>query len=238
VLSVILLASNAFADRPVRLLTSPSIPPYAIASDNSGAVVELLKEALSLQGLSLQLGYASNRRLEQMISGRRVDGVYNLPCESDDNGIYYSMPIVDYHNIVVTRDASHLQVDRISDLAHARVVAFQNAPKYLPPEASTLARDNPQYREVADQSLQIEMLSAGHADAIILDSQIFHYYVSRTRLSHADDAHYAVHAIFPPAPRCAAFSNASLRDAVNLGLQQLHSNGEYDRILAKYLHRE
>ena len=230
----VFVSKSAFAGPEVSVMTSSSIPPYAIAAQNNGIVVDVLTSAFAWEGVSVRFLYASNRRVAQEFDEGHVDGVYNLPCTEDRTERFFSVPIIDYAPVVVTLESNHLSINRIEDLDGKRLVAFQRARDFLPQAAQALVEADHSYSEVSDQSLQVEMLLAGHADAIIIDERIFTYYYQRTIRALTTSDRINIHHLFLPMRRCAVFRSKSNRDVANRGIEHVRATGEYDLILARY----
>ncbi|ABC29822.1 ABC-type amino acid transport/signal transduction systems, periplasmic component/domain [Hahella chejuensis KCTC 2396] len=239
---LLLLAGYGFAadqpfSRQLELITSSSIAPYVIAEENRGLVVDIIREALSERDYEVNFIYTTNRRLFAELRNQRVDGAFNLPPGNYSEGGYYlSDPVVYYQNVVVTLSDHAEGIIKVDDLKDKRLVVFQNAPLYLPPEYARMAAQNPHIEEVVNQQSQVQMLFLERADAIILDKRIFHYYLNQLQsTSPIYQAPYTVHPLFNSAPRYAIFKSAKLRDLFNQRLQTLKDNGRYEAIADNYL---
>ncbi|MCH8497511.1 MAG: transporter substrate-binding domain-containing protein [Marinobacter sp.] len=222
------------SERSLSLITSSSIPPYAIMEQQAGIVVDVMTEALALQGYTFTFSYSTNRRLLEELHARRVDGAFNFPAALME-GFYYSDAIIDYQNVAITLSRRDLAIASVADLVDKRVVAFQNASFFLGPEYAAMVEANPNHEEVNDQRSQLYMLFNDRADAIVMDLRIFQYFHGQLRHERGFDAPYHVHVIFPPQPRYAVFTRPEVRDAFNTGLRQLKADGRYDAIVSTYL---
>jgi polar amino acid transport system substrate-binding protein len=230
----------------IKLAMSNSNPPYVIAAENRGIVVDIAQRAFALGGYRLTIDYAPNRRVQQQLSSLQADGAFSSPCEASNlyPNAYYSAPIIAYQNVAVSLAAKHFNINGIGDLADKRIVAFQNAVGFLPPEFAALAKKNSSYSEVANQESQIDMLYGGRTDVIVLEKRIFEYFYRHSAYANLIDAQatttkasnnrYVVHRLFPAVPYCAVFLDAKIRDIFNSGLQRLRNSGEYDSILHRY----
>lgn len=231
--SLLLLAMPA-AGRDLVIATSSSIPPYVITDQHRGIVVEILQEALLPRGHQIEFIYAPNRRVEHMIEERQVDGVYNLAAGSLSN-VHYSDAIIDYQNVAITLADFPRKIDSLASLKELRVVVFQNAPKFLGPEFEELIGDGHDFPEVSNQRSQVLMLFRGRADVIIMEQRIFEYFHSQLLSSGEIGGGYRIHALFPPAPRYAAFVDKDIRDHFNAGLRIMKNSGRLQAIIERYL---
>lgn len=224
------------AEEPRRLVvgTSDSIPPFVIAGNNSGIVIDIIRAALEGRGYQVEFTYAPNNRLTLELSRGRVDGVYNLPLGLLENA-HYSIPVIRYLNVAVSLAERDLEINDSDDLAALRVAGFQNATGFLGGDFAAMAEANANYFEVSDQRSQVTMLYSGRVDAIVLDLSVFRY-LRETVAGRVDtSAPVTIHPILPPAERFAAFLDPNVRDDFNNGLTELRQSGEYQAIVTRYL---
>jgi len=219
---------------PLLIATSSSIPPYVITDQHRGIVVEILQQALAPYGHQIEFIYAPNRRVAHMVEEQQVDGVFNLAWGALKR-VHYSDPIIDYHNVVITRDTFNKPIITLDDLNGLRVVVFQNAPQFLGEEFTRILERNPSFQEVSNQRSQVLMLFSGRADAIIMERRIFDYFYQDMIARGEIGGGYKVHPLFAPAARYAAFTRETLRDQFNEGLAQLHKEGRIQKIIDSYL---
>jgi polar amino acid transport system substrate-binding protein len=233
-LCLCLAASLPAAARTLLIATSSSIPPYVITDQHRGIVVDILRDVLQMSGHEIEFVYAPNRRVEHMIEERQVDGVYNL-AQGALASVYYSDPIVDYHNVAITREQFSGDITSLSDLIGLRVVVFQNAEKFLGAEFEQLMQSSQAFPEVSNQRSQVLMLFRGRADVIIMERRIFEYFFQQLSASGEIGGGYRIHPLFEPAPRYAAFLDRNLRDEFNAGLKVLRESGRLRAIIERYL---
>lgn len=232
-LVMLCLAAPAGA-RELLIATSSSIPPYVISGQHRGIVVDIIQEALADKGYRVDYVYAPNRRVERLLEDRQVDGVYNL-AEGALSGVFFSDPVVDYHNVAITLPDAPWVITSLSDLEGLRVVVFQNAAKFLGHEFEQLMNSHRAFPEVSNQRSQVLMLFRGRADVIIMEQRIFEYFYHQ--LTHIGEVGggYRIHELFPPAPRYAAFVDQQVRDDFNNGLANLRQSGRWQHIINGYL---
>jgi polar amino acid transport system substrate-binding protein len=114
------------------------------------------------------------------------------------------------------------------------MVAFQNARKYLGEEFLKSINASMGYREVADQMKQIDMLFLRRTEVIILDINIFKYFM-KTHSSGRYNQPFNVHYIFNERPYSAAFKVEKNRDLFDEGIKLIKQQGTYQSIMDKYL---
>lgn len=219
--------------REVTVITSSSTPPYVNPQDGTGVVLDIITRAFAAQGYTVHFLYAPNRRVVEELDAKRVDAAFN---GAGAQHAYFSDPVINYHNVGIslTHNNFHIKVER--DLSDKRVLAFQNATLLTTPAMAEMAHDNPHYTEVDNQASQVPMLYLGRTDVVIMEREIFAYYLKVEQAGKRIDvsAPYTIHNLFPPSARLMAFHDAGLRDDFNAGLKTIRQNGEYRKILAKY----
>ncbi len=90
------------------------------------------------------------------------------------------------------------------------------------------------YREIHDQSKQIEMLFLRRTEVIIMDINIFKYFIKHSESSIYNKP-FNVHYIFNERPYSAGFRSKEIRDQFDQGIQQMRENGSYQLIIDNYL---
>lgn len=228
----------------VRVGIGFALAPYVIHKKDRGLEVDIIREALALSGHEATFVYLPNLRLPMAYDLDEVDCVaanvaYDLEGDSGRKG-FPSASTVAYRNYAMTLAESELVIDSLDDLADKRVLGFNNAKKYLGPDFVEAVKDNHEYSELADQSLQVRMLYSKRVEVVISDKRIFLWWRGKLEQSPMTDMlNFALpvvyHPIFPASPRHVTFAQARLRDDFNAGLERLRASGRYDAIIRWYL---
>ena len=230
---ILFLMASAVQSREITLAMSPSIPPYVVKETQGGIMSDIVKEALALKGHTVkEINYVSNKRLVAMIHSGQVDGVINTPPNLMTG--FVSEPILHFENVVIALKEKQYQFKHISELAPFRVQAFQFAKAYLGPEFIAMTEDNSTYSEVILQVNQLRHLFLDRTDAIILDRQIFLYYLNQLRSQMVSIPEVSYFPLFPKAPRHAVFLEKAMRDEFNEALLILQSSGRVEAIFDDY----
>jgi len=90
------------------------------------------------------------------------------------------------------------------------------------------------YREVAEQMKQIDMLFLHRTEVVILDINIFKYLLKHGRAGRYTQP-FKVHYIFDERQYSAAFKSKEIRDLFDLGINKIRKEGTYQLIVDKYL---
>lgn len=219
---------------PLKLITSSSIPPYVIIEENRGIVSDMMREALALKNYELKLSYSTNKRLMAELLAHKVDGAFNFP-PGNLQGFYYSDPIVSYQNVAIALSRHNFTINNVDDLADKSIIAFQNSGLFLGQKYQQMSQQNPRHVEVSQQRSQLFMLFMERTDVIVMEINIFLYYLQEIQQLTGIKHPFTVYPIFPKAPRHAVFVDAKVRDDFNQGLQQLKDSGQYDAIISRYI---
>jgi polar amino acid transport system substrate-binding protein len=232
---LMVMSIGGVLSKDLTLYTSSSIPPYVIAESDNGIAVDIIRAALAPKGYKVQFLVAPNRRVEKQLTEGKADGAFNLPQKRIVN-VFYSQPVLYYDDLAVSLASSHLQINKLEDLAGKKIIGFQNAPKFIGEKFAEIVLNNLAYSEVGDQELQVRMLYAGdRTDVIVLDRNIFLYYFNKQKNPSYPPRSYVFHSIFPRIPIYAAFVDATVRDDFDQGLEALKQSGEYKKIVDAYL---
>lgn len=225
----LLFAQFTWAE-PLHFAASAYLAPYIDSEQDSGPQLAIVREALAHSGLEMGTTiYTSNKRAALLLRGGQVDGAINVPLGID--GLFYSKPVIHYQNRVISRASDQLDIKRLDDLLDFRVVGFQSARQFLGEAYRDLASRHPNYSEVANQQSQVELLLRGRTDVVVMDRNIFQHL--KQSLEPALRAiEVASHPILPETPHYVSFTDSTLRDAFDLGLQHLVDSGRYSELLA------
>lgn len=228
---LILFATATAHAKDVTLVAGLSLPPYIIQESNSGLEYDIIKEALAVKGHKLTIKYVPFVRV--VVDYKNNDGAITINESSGATG-EYSDVVVTYKNYAISLKDKGVNVATIQDLKDKKIVAFQNATKYLGDEYAAVVKGNSKYSEQGKQDLQVKMLYSGRADVIISDINIFKFF-RKTAKGIDTTAEITLHEIFDGVDYKALFNDASLRDDFNAGLTQLKDSGRYDEIINGYI---
>ena len=218
--------------KDVTLVAGLSLPPYIIKESNSGMEYDIIKEALAKQGHHLTLHYVPFVRIA--VDYKKFDGSITINESSGISG-NYSDNVMTYQNYAISLKKNRMKINSIQDLKDKRIVAFQNAFKYLGPEYNEVTKNNSKYKELGTQLSQVKMLYFNRTDVVISDINIFRYY--RKKIVNMDISDEIVlHKIFPEVNYKVLFNDAIIRDDFNKGLKSLRNSGRYNEIIGKYIY--
>ncbi|MCL1088390.1 transporter substrate-binding domain-containing protein [Shewanella profunda] len=217
---------------------SLSIPPYVIQETNSGLELELLYKALAVKGHQATIHYLPFARTFHELKEGKLDGIINIK-EGMLKNVFYSDVAISYQNCAISLESNRFNINSIKDLSNKQIVAFQRASTMLGEEFTQMAKANTGYKEQARQIQQVYMLMKHRADVVVMDKNIFKYYLKQAyldgRLNSKELQQQAVcHKIFPPSEYRFAFLNAQIRDDFNAGLEQITQDGTLLALQEKY----
>ena len=219
--------------KELTMAVGSAIPPYNIPETDSGIEMDILREALKPKGYTIKPKYVPFARRNKELRSRQVDGVLTINKNSGIDA-YYSDEHLVCENVVISLKRNKFEIEDVLDLKDKGVVAFQDATVYLGKAYAAMAKENPKYREIANQELQINLLYGGRVDAIVLDENIFYYHKKINDMVDTTQP-IKIWYIFEPTPFRVAFIDKKVRDDFNEGLRHLRSSGRYEEIVRKYL---
>jgi polar amino acid transport system substrate-binding protein len=221
-------------DKTVKIAAGLSVEPYIFKSTNSGIELDIVREALALEGYKTKFIFQPLKRTKSSFRNNIVDAVLTVKQHYPEvKGAFFSEPYITYHNFIVSLRSKNLKIDSISDLKGKSIVAFQQASLAFGREFQTVVDNNRRYRELANQLSQVSMLFAGRADAIVIDRRIFNH-ICKENFESSKQNSVTFHRLFEPSHFRLAFKEKMNRDIFNSGLKKLKATGRYEKIVKSY----
>jgi polar amino acid transport system substrate-binding protein len=218
-------------------------PPFSFEDTNgihTGIEIDVMRFALTAMGLTMERSQLPNSRTNWAAKSGAVDITVSVQGE-DGEGIYFSDPAFEYHNIVVSRKAAKIRVDSLADLQAHSFVIWQDGWRHLGPKFEATYKPDANghfpanYNQAKSQDAQSRMFWGKRTELIVVDKSIFEYYrrTLRKEFNTAVDLNY--HDIFKtPTFFSVAFRDSKLRDRFNKVLKQMRADGTYQVILNRY----
>nr|WP_281253013.1 transporter substrate-binding domain-containing protein [Pseudocolwellia agarivorans] len=199
-----------------------------------GLQIDIIREALSAQNIMVEFQHMPLSRTILGFQQLNADAISIVPSNYSYQGMYISKPYITYQNVAVSLAERELTIDSIYDLDGLIIAAFQRAGKHLGDEYNLNVASSSQYREIAEQREQVDMLFRGEAEVIILDLNIFIYFCKIHKNTMYQNP-FKIHYIFDEKQYSAGFKSEELKDKFDKGVAEIKSNGQYNYILNKYL---
>jgi polar amino acid transport system substrate-binding protein len=218
----------------INILAGLPKPPFIIEKNGSGLQLDIIREAFISVNHKVNFTHLP---LGRSISGFKrfnADGIATLPADYQYPGIFVSKPYIKYKNVAVSLADENLSIESIQDLSGKSVIAFQNAKKFLGDDYNANISLSTDYREVADQIQQIEMLFSRRTEVIILDLNIFRYFV-KSHVGGRYNQNFIIHSIFDEREYAAGFNTEQHRDMFDQGIARIKEQGVYQLVLDRYL---
>jgi len=234
--------NNDLAKTSVNIALGFGREPYTLSQQYvRGIEYDLAKRVLNLSGIDTNsiIKLPVNQLSSALDNNRDLDMVITVKKQHDN--YFYSDDFTTFNNVAISRLEDKLAIFNINDLVGLNIMAFDSASDHLGPEFAALFGEKNRpltYSEgnnldFSYQQPQIEAIIAGAADVIILDLNIFKWYIKQTGY-HAIDQ-FNVHTIFPETNKFQiAFRDKPLRDVFNFNLNKLKINGQFDYVIADY----
>lgn len=219
----------------IELITGLAKPPFILEEKGKGLQLDIIREALSMDNVEVNFVHMPLGR--NLTGFRRInaDGIITLPHDYEHPSLFMSKPYITYQNVAISLVENHFDIESISDISDKSIIAFQNAKKFLGDEYELAVDHSMDYREVPDQIKQIELLFLRRAEVIVLDINIFKYFIKNNK-DGIFNKPFSVHYIFNERPYSIGFKSESIRDIFDTGVQAMKENGSYQLVLDNYLY--
>lgn len=220
----------------LHIVFGQSLAPFADERTGRGIEIDIIRAALQASGHGLRISFVPQARVLLALQAGQCDGAATV---TPDSGVAaaYSEVYIHYQDFVIAPKGLFAKPPVLADLAGLRIVAFQNATRYLGSAFAAMARANPRYKEQADQLSQLRMLYARQTDVIVAERHIYEYQLRQLRDSRFREQPFDVElfALFDKIPYRVGFRDPALRDDFNKGLALIRAQGVMARIEAAYL---
>lgn len=239
-LLVLFFASPALlAQQPVVILGSgSSMPPYVIPDKDRGIALDVFRAAMAASHIRVNTRYANNAEVVRAFNDRNVDAVFVTNTNLTPGAYFSRLPLATFHNLAISLQDEHIEIEQVHDLADYKVGAFKLASKLMPPPFGDVVAAAKDYREYALQAEQVEDLFRGDRQVLVMDKTIFRYFLSQMKRKELRSANLrrAVHFndVFEKRLYHAAFRSKAMRDQFDKGFDKIRENGRYERILQTY----
>jgi len=237
-LFAVLLTPLVFAEDIV-VAFSPHKPPYVIGKEVRGLEIDIVREALALEGLTLKVDFFDRRYLRQAIKFDRTDAAAGLKVADDD--LYYSDAYIGFQNTIISRADDNIKLNSIADLKGHRFAAWRGANQVLGNEFNEASGNgtSPAYLEYDNQLIQNKMFWSHRIDLLVIDQFVFNWYQQRLSDSFITTDQITIHPLLPNKMLYhIGFKTKKIQKLFNSGLSKLKQFGRYDEIRAEYLKAE
>ncbi len=232
-----LYSNSIYAENKIVLYEGDSLPPYAIPETDSGASVEIIREAFKTQDYLVKFIYVPITKLaEDLDKDPQIDGASrNIFKKADPNK--FSNNYIKFHDCVNTLEENN-SIKNMDDLSKSSIIAFQGAKLYLGKKYNDAVSLNRSYREINNPLTQTSQLLLGRINAIVSDIYILNYKIKEFIKMFPDikikSDKIKCSIYLNNKPYRAYFKNKKYKDLFDLGLTKIIKNGKYSLILKKY----
>jgi polar amino acid transport system substrate-binding protein len=212
-------------------------PPFIIDENGKGIQLDIVRAAFKSVNKSVKFVHVPFGRTITTFKRINADGVVTVLPEYQHPSLHVSKPFITYQNVAISLLESQFTIENIKSLSGKSIIAFQNAKKYLGHEFGQVLSSSLDYREIADQTQQIDMLFLNRTEVIILDINIFKYFIA----NHTSGRYlqpFNVHYIFDERLYSAAFKSEENKELFDKGIETIKVQGVYQQIMDKYLNQQ
>lgn len=213
----------------LQLLVGVEKPPYIKVATQTGYELELLQAVVKGMGFDSQFIHVPNGRLLSLFTAGQADLV-SLQ-RTAPAGLYATHSYISYQNILVVRKDLAKEILSINDLAGQRVMAFQNARLFLPPDYAEAVAKASSYLEVVEQHQLPSLLLKKRVDVLVMDRNIFlHYY----RQTAPNDSNLRILSFFQPNHYHMLARTPEVAERFNKALAEVKQSELFSQLQLKY----
>ena len=234
-LSVCLIAK---AERVMTVVFPTAVPPWVVAEEKSGYLVEAFDAVAKDMGVKVKPLFWPLQRARGALKDPGVDalawgdaGFANAPNRTEKLAVM--LPVV-----VVAKSQSS-KFTNMGSIKTAQVVGFQGTSSIWS-QFGELAKTNRNYRELPDQNAQVVMLLTNRAQALVIEAQIFHWWANKNKAKDQNKGYQLTNlGNFMGEKQIAddlavVFKNDNDVKLFNKSLAKMRKNGTINRLLKKY----
>lgn len=225
----IALCTASVKAQQLHLLVGVEKPPYIKVESQTGYELELLTAIVNRMGFTSGFIHVPNGRLFTLFSDGQADLVSlqrNAPP-----GFYPTHSYISYQNILIVRQDLYKEILNLSDLVGLRVMAFQNARQFLPPDYAAAVAKAASYLEVVEQHQMPQLLLKNRVDVLVMDRNIFwHYY----RQTAPDDHSLKILSFFQPNHYHMLARTPEVAERFNKALAEVKQSELFSQLQLKY----
>jgi polar amino acid transport system substrate-binding protein len=228
VVSFTLFSNLIFAQDQFIVTVGLAKPPYVIQADDSGYELDLIRNVLKEMGKTATFIYTQFGHSTKMLDVKGVDAVITTNSKVFSDTTLLSDKYITYQNIAISLKRNNLEINEVSDLARFSVASFQKADKVLGKTFADAVSKSPSFLKIAEQSQQPQLLLKGRVDVLIMDINIFKYFIHELNMNNNDIAMlFTFHPIFPETHYRVAFKNKTYIPLFNNTLAKYKESDEY-----------
>lgn len=194
---------------------------------------------LILENMDISFNFSKTLTLNKMQNALKNDSKLDVAVtlKKQKDKFYYSDDFVSFENVAITRVKDKHYISKPADLKNKKVLAFSNAYLSLGDEYYNIFRPEKRlknYKEIISQQRQVEEFLDKNADVVILDKNIFAWYLKKLSTMSLDE--YRFDYIFSGKNSYqVGFRDKNLRDRFNKNLQKIKDSGKYNEVFYNYL---
>lgn len=228
------LASSKSTQPLLEVAVGWTKPPYVLAESDSGFELELIRTIFNKIGQKIQFVYIPYGRSYSILKQGKMDAVMSLkPGVDIGKTAVLTDSYISYQNVVISLKNKNIEPRRLSDIGRYSIVGFQNATLHLGPVFAQAAKKSPLYIEKADQRKQVEMLMMKRVDVVVMDINIFQYWLKK-QYPDKEISDVNIYPFFDKNNYHLGLKDARFKDAFNQTLRQFKKTESYRQLLEKY----
>ncbi|WP_448212234.1 substrate-binding periplasmic protein [Colwellia sp. MEBiC06753] len=232
-LQYLLVSHVVYAQTELDVVVGLAKPPYVAENQKNGFELELVRNVLNMMNASPNYIFVPFGRSEKMLRTEGIDAILTANSNIIKDKKALTDVYIVYQNVAISLADRQLQINTIKDLSRYSLATFQSAHHILGGEFAQAALNSPNYIQVANQKIQLDMLVKKRVDVIIMDINIFNYYLSHYA-SDIDNSSVNIHTIFPQSDYHVAFKNHEYVPLFNQAFARYQKSEDYTKLKTQY----
>lgn len=229
-LFMLLASFPSSAQAPFEVLVGLAKPPYVLETPLSGFEIDMITAVLAGMGETAEFIFVPYGKSVEMLHKANMDAVMTTNSRVFQDTSKLSDVYITYENIAISLKSKQLTINNIAQLSSYSMAAFQNSEKVLGGEFKQAAKQSPLFLKVADQGRQTTLLVKDRVEVLIMDKNIFNYFVDQQGIDTEFDFHY----LFPPNHYRMGFKDQANVVKFNKSLLRFRQSPAYKNLLNKY----
>jgi len=220
----------------IKIILPKVVPPYVLPKNRSGIHIDIIKHAFATQNIKVDFISVPNQRVKSFY---KEYGDVSTHGKNDGSwkGYPTEVPMMVFFNKFIVKKSKIKELRTFDEAGKYRIIAFQNAKKYLGPKYKKMAISSPTYLEFGAH-LPIEMLIMDRADIIVSEENIFKYHLLQLKTKNnkkIDSKNFNyINLLKKGNPYWWFFKSKELKEKFENGVRVLYKNGKMKSIFFSY----
>lgn len=192
---IITISTSTFAAGTLSIAVGLDKPPYVLQAEDRGFEIEIIRSVLLKMGKQAKFNYVNYGRASKFLEIEGIDAVMTTNSNVFADKSVLSDSYIVYQNVAISLKENKFYITQISDLSRYSIASFQIAHIILGGEFAKAALKSSLYIQTPEQKNQHVLLMKKRVDVLVMDKEIFKYFLATSRWADQMD-NISFHHIF------------------------------------------